>query len=81
MVRARVSARLREFYLEEIDAWRRGAKASPGCPASGERYALDMREEVRRLEGLLVELERGAPKKPLKSPGRSPMRTLEGDAR
>ena len=49
--------RLREFYLEEIDAWRRGDKASPGCPMTGERYPLRMREEIKRLERKLDELE------------------------
>lgn len=35
------------FYKDEVDAWRSGQKASPGQPASGERYALNMRETIK----------------------------------
>lgn len=43
----------REFYLEQICEWKSGAKATAGRPATGERYAREMREEIKRLEALL----------------------------
>lgn len=46
--------RIREFYLDEIDAWRSGDKATPGCPVTSENYARRMREEIKRLEKLLA---------------------------
>lgn len=36
------------FHLDEIDAWRSGAKATVGQPATGERYALAMRQNIQR---------------------------------
>jgi len=53
-----MNGRLREFFLEEIDAWERGDKASPGCPACGETYARNMRENRKRLLKLLEELDK-----------------------
>ena len=47
--------RLRDFYLDEMDAWQSGARATPGCPANGERYPLRMREAVKGLEKALTE--------------------------
>ena len=48
-----VKARYREFYLDQIELWRSGQKATVGQPATGENYARVMREEVKRLERLL----------------------------
>lgn len=48
---------VRDFYLDEIDRWRSGAKATPGQPATGENYALVMREEIKRIEKILDEME------------------------
>lgn len=36
-----------ERHLDDIDAWRSGRRASPGCPSTGERYPLRMREAVK----------------------------------
>ena len=64
----------RKFLLNEIDAWRSGAKATPGQPASGQNYPLVMRENVKRLENELAKLEQqpvskpAAPEAPIKSP-------------
>jgi len=52
------SSRLREFYLREIDDWRAGNKATLGSPATGQTYSLRMREEIKRLEGLLTTIRR-----------------------
>ena len=56
--------RYREFYREQIDEWRSGRKATAGQPATSENYARTMREEVKRLEGLLAALGPEAPKLP-----------------
>jgi len=39
----------RSILNEEIDRWESGDKQSVGCSARGERYALRMREERKRL--------------------------------
>lgn len=49
-------AQLVEHHLDEMDAWRSGAKATPGQPAGGERYALSMRENIKRHAAALREL-------------------------
>jgi hypothetical protein len=49
-----------EFTLEQIDLWLSGKKATPGMSAMGERYALDMRCEVARLDRRLKELRERA---------------------
>lgn len=45
-----------EYRLEDIEAWRRGLHASPGCSPDGERYALRMRHAIRDHEKRLIEL-------------------------
>lgn len=50
------NARLVEYHLEQMDAWRSGAKATPGQPAEGQRYALSMRENIKRHAAALREL-------------------------
>jgi hypothetical protein len=45
--------RVVDFYLDELDNWRAGKKASPGCPADGERYAGRMQDAVKRIAGQL----------------------------
>lgn len=45
-----------EFRLAEIDAWRSGAKASPGQSPNSERYALSMRERIKEHAKRLNEL-------------------------
>lgn len=45
-----------EFRLSEIDAWRRGEKASPGQSPNSERYALSMRERIKEHAKRLNEL-------------------------
>lgn len=52
----KINERVIEFHLDEIDAWRNGQRASPGCPATGERYAARMRDSIRRHELALIEL-------------------------
>lgn len=49
---------IREFYLDEIDAWQAGKRGTPGCPPEGERYALRMRETVKLLERDLAQHEK-----------------------
>ena len=50
------AARLREYYLNEIDAWYAGKKATPGMPANGRNYAHNLQSEVTRYDKLLAEL-------------------------
>ena len=52
-----------EFHLDEIDAWRSGAKATVGQPYDGANYALSMRCEVRKHAEALIELGYGPVKK------------------
>jgi len=44
------------FHLDEIDAWRSGQRASPGNPATGERYAGRMLDAIKRHELALIAL-------------------------
>lgn len=48
-----------EFRLDEIEKWRSGEKATLGSPATGERYALRMREEIAKHERRIKELSAG----------------------
>lgn len=48
--------RVVDFHLEEIDAWRNGERATPGCPATGERYKARMVDAVWRHELALMAL-------------------------
>jgi hypothetical protein len=45
-----------DFHLDEIDAWRSGQRASPGMPATGERYAGRMLDAIKRHEEALIAL-------------------------
>ena len=47
----------REFHLAEIDAWRAGERATPGCPMDGERYPLRMREAIKHHDRALAALD------------------------
>jgi len=48
---------LKNFYLEQIDAWKSGDKATVGRPLTSERYAREMREEIKRLSKLVQALQ------------------------
>lgn len=43
-----------ETALDDIDAWRAGRRETPGSPATGERYALRMREECKTLRARIL---------------------------
>jgi hypothetical protein len=45
-----------EYHLEEIDAWRRGDRATPGLSAHGERYAGRMLDAIKAHELALIAL-------------------------
>ena len=58
----------REFHLAEIDAWRAGERATPGCPMDGERYPLRMREAIKHPDGALAALDAPAAEPPPEPP-------------
>jgi len=54
--------RLIDFYLQEIDDWRAGRKATPGSPVESDSYQRNMRETIKYLEARLDSLRRLKPK-------------------
>lgn len=48
----------RERILNDIDDWRSGKRGTAGRPATGERYQLEMRENVRALDQRLAEINK-----------------------
>ena len=45
-----------EYHLEEIDAWRRGDRGTPGQPSTGLRYPLAMKLAIKDHEEKLIAL-------------------------
>lgn len=45
-----------EYHLTEIDAWRAGERATPGCPATGQNYPGRMFDAIKRHELALIAL-------------------------
>jgi hypothetical protein len=50
------SARQIEYHLEEIDAWRRGDRGTPGQPSTGLNYPGAMLDAIKRHEQSLIDL-------------------------
>ncbi len=44
-----------EYHLAAIDAWRKGERATPGMPATGQRYGEMMLDQIKEHEIKLIE--------------------------
>lgn len=50
--------REREFILDTLEDWKSGARGTVGCPSTGGRYPLIMREERKQLLARLREVDK-----------------------
>lgn len=65
--------RRRERYLQDIDDWRAGRRATPGQPSTGLNYGLSMRLAVEDLERKIAEINAELGDRPPPPPEAAPL--------